>query len=200
MFQTPFRERGADYYDRIYAEGYSSAAYQPVYDAVLDFVARMPVPRVLEVGCGTAELAAQIVAQGIPYRGFDISSVAVERGRRRGVSELFVASAYDPASYLPRDYNLILALEVLEHLEDRRAAAQFPAGTHVLFSVPDFVETSHLRAYQDPQRDIVEHFRGLLTVGQVLPFRFHSPAGVTLTIYLAHAVAGAGPCTNPLGK
>jgi hypothetical protein len=64
--------------------------------------------------------------------------------------------------------------------------------------VPDFVETSHLRAYQDPQRDIVDHFAGLLTVGQVLPFKYRAAADQQLTIYLAHAVAGPGPCRDPL--
>ena len=198
MIQTPFQERGADYYDRIYADGYSTDAYQPVYDAVLDFLGRMNAPRVLEVGCGTCDLALQIVERGIPYRGFDLSPVAVERGVSRGLTSVQVASAYDAESFRPHDYNLILALEVFEHIDDRRALSHFPDQTHVLFSVPDFVETSHLRAYQDPKRDIVDYYAGLLTVGQVLPFKFDSPAGVTLTIFLAHAVTGAGPCSSPL--
>ena len=198
MIETPFREKTAEYYDRIYADGYSAASYRPVYEAVLDFLQRMRAASVLEVGCGTGELAAQVVAAGIPYRGFDISPVAVEQVRARGIETVRVGSAYAPDNYRPRDYNVIVALEVFEHIDDRRAIGHFPPGVHVLFSVPDFVETAHLRAYQDPQRDIVQYYSGLLAVGQVLPFRFASPAGVTLTIFLVHAVAGRGPCTNPL--
>jgi len=93
---------------------------------------------------------------------------------------------------------VIIALEVFERLDDRRVVGRFPPGAQVLFSVPDFVETSHLRAYQDPERDIVAYYGGLLAVGQILPFRFTAADGHTLTIRLAHAVAGAQACANPL--
>jgi 2-polyprenyl-3-methyl-5-hydroxy-6-metoxy-1,4-benzoquinol methylase len=199
MIYTPFVEKGAAYYDRIYAAGYSTLAYRPVYDAVLDFLGRFPAASVLEVGCGTGDLGARISECGIPYRGFDLSPVAIDRCVGLGLNAR-VASAYDPEVYAPVDYSVIVALEVFEHLDDRKAAACFPHGTHVLFSVPDFVETSHLRAYQDPERDIVQYFKGVLSVGQILPFKFTAPDGQTLTIRLAHAVAGPGPCTNPLPR
>ena len=197
MIQTPFRERGADYYDRVYANGEYTAACQPVYGAVLDYLARMPDPRVLEVGCGTGDLALQIVERKIPYRGFDLSPVAIDRGRARGLAQVQVGNAYDAVSYEPDDYNLVLALEVFEHIDDLRALRNFPPHKQVLFSVPDYVETSHLRAYQDPKRDIVEYYDGLLSIGTVLPFKFRSKAGITLTIFLTHAVTGNGPCTKP---
>ena len=119
MIETPFREKTAEYYDRIYADGYSAASYRPVYEAVLDFLQRMRAASVLEVGCGTGELAAQVVAAGIPYRGFDISPVAVEQVRARGIETVRVGSAYAPDNYRPRDYNVIVALEVFEHIDDR---------------------------------------------------------------------------------
>jgi 2-polyprenyl-3-methyl-5-hydroxy-6-metoxy-1,4-benzoquinol methylase len=200
MIYTPFREKDASYYDRIYESGYSTQAYRPIYEAVLDFLGRMDQPRVLEVGCGTGDLARQIVQQNIHYRGFDISSVAIARCRAMGISGITVGSAYEPANYMPHDFNVVVALEVFEHIDDREAIGHFPDGTHVLFSVPNFVETSHLRAYQDPPNDIVEYYRGLLTVGQVLPFQFVSPDGQILTIFLVHATVGAGPCANPLAK
>lgn len=196
MIQTPFRERDADYYDRIYSNGEASGPHGPVHDAVLDILAHTEDPRVLEIGCGTCELARRIVLRGIAYRGFDLSPVAVEQGRARGLTEVHVASAYDADSFLPHDYNLILALGVFEHIDDRRALRNFPANTRVLFSVPDYVETSHLRTYQDPERDILDYYAGLLTVEAVHPFRFASPAGVTLTIFLAQAVTDPGPCTD----
>jgi len=195
MIHTPFKERDAGYYDRIYASGYSTRSYQPVYDAVLDFLARMPDARVLEVGCGAGDLGVQICRRGMDYRGFDISPVAVDRCRAAGLETVTLGSAYDPECYQSQEYDVIIALEVFEHIEDRRAIELFPPGVHVLFSVPDFVETSHLRAYQDPQRDIVGYFSGLLGVGQILPFKFVSSSGQMLTIYLVHAVVGTA-CTN----
>jgi 2-polyprenyl-3-methyl-5-hydroxy-6-metoxy-1,4-benzoquinol methylase len=199
MIYTPFREKDASYYDRIYESGYSTQAYRPIYEAVLDALGRLPQPRVLEVGCGTGDLARQIMQQSTPYRGFDISPVAIARCRVMGVASVDVRSAYEPASYLPRDFNVIVAMDVFEHIDDRVAIGHFPEGTHVLFSVPNFVETSHLRAYQDPAHDIVGYYKGLLTVGQVQPFGFVSPDGQILTIFLVHATVGAGRCTHPLG-
>jgi cyclopropane fatty-acyl-phospholipid synthase-like methyltransferase len=197
MIYTPFTEKGAAYYDRIYAAGYSTSSYRPVYDAVIDFLERFPGASVLEVGCGMGDLAQRIAGLHIPYRGFDVSPVAIDRCQGVGLN-VKVASAYDAESYTPVDYSVIVALEVFEHLDDRRVVSLFPQATHVLFSVPDFVETSHLRAYQDPQRDIVDYFQGLLSVGEILPFRFTAPDGHTLTIHLAHAVVGRAPCRNPL--
>ena len=198
MIYTPFSEKDASYYDRIYESGYSTQAYRPIYEAVLDFLDRMPAPRVLEVGCGTGDLALQIVHRNVPYRGFDISSVAVGRCRALGIPGVAVGSAYELKNYRPHDFTVIVALEVFEHIDDRLAVRNFPEGTHVLFSVPNFVETSHLRAYQDPARDIFEYYEGLLAVGQVLPFEFVAPDGQMLTIFLVHATVGKGPCRNPL--
>jgi len=198
MIYTPFREKDASYYDRIYESGYSTQAYRPIYEAVLEALGGWPQPRVLEVGCGTGELARKIVQRNIYYRGFDISPVAIARCRAMGVTSVGVRSAYESASYLPHDFNVVVALEVFEHIDDREAIGHFPDGTHVLFSVPNFVETSHLRAYQDPANDIVDYYKGLLTVRQVLPFEFVSPDGQILTIFLVGATVGAGPCTHSL--
>jgi len=200
MIETHFIERDAAYYDRFYEEGYSTASYAPVYEAVIDFLLRMPDPRVLEVGCGIGDLAARICLEKIPYRGFDVSPVAIDQCRTHGVRGVSIGSAYDARMYAPKDFNVIVALEVFEHIDDLRAIAKFPRDLHVLFSVPDFVETSHLRAYQDPQSDIVEYYAGQMAVGGILPFTFESEAGTLLTIYLAHAVVGDGPCTNPLAR
>jgi len=199
MIETPFAERDALYYDQLYEAGHSSAElYAPVYDAALEVLCQLPDPRVLEVGCGTGDFAARISSENIPYRGFDLSPVAIERSRKRGNAEVSVGTAYDKKMYAPEDYNIIVALEVFEHIDDLRAIANFPRDLHVLFSVPDFVETSHLRAYQDPQSDIVEYYAGQMAVREILPFTFESEAGTVLTIYLAHAVVGDGPSPNPL--
>ena len=198
MIETPFAERDAEYYDRLYEAEQSAESYAPVSKAVLDFLSQMADPRVLEVGCGTGNLAARISSKKIPYRGFDFSPVAIDRCLKRGIERVSIGTAYDARMYASGDYNVIVALEVFEHIDDLRAIANFPRDLNVLFSVPDFVETSHLRAYQDPQSDIVDYYAGLMTVGEIVPFNYESEAGLPLTIYMVHAVVGDGPCKNPL--
>lgn len=99
--------------------------------------------RVLEVGCGEGELALRLAREGRSVLGTDISHrmVAEARERARGrrlevefkQADLF---EIDP----PREaFDLVICCEVLEHLEDPRAAvahlARLSRG-YLLFSVP----------------------------------------------------------------
>ncbi|QDV22074.1 hypothetical protein Q31a_03530 [Aureliella helgolandensis] len=104
---------------------------------------------VLEVGCGAGELAEQLFRHHefgtntpplkIQYIGIDIGSVEVQQARVRCPDFHFaVASAYQ----IPVDdasQELVIACEVLEHLEDVDAAlreVQRIAAGRVLISVP----------------------------------------------------------------
>jgi len=199
MIRTAFTEKDAAYYDRLYAEGYRTDHGHSLYPAVLEFLVRMESPSVLEVGCGNGTLAARIVARGIPYRGFDLSPRAVDLcWQNCPEGEFWIADAYDPANYRPRDYNVVLALGLLEHIDDLRALRNIPASVHVLFSVPDFVGPSHLRIYRDPQADIIDRFAGLLRIGQIQPHRIAASDGSHRTIYLVHGVAGSDPDASAL--
>ena len=194
------RVRGAEaQFDRIAVAG-GDGTLNEVVNGVAD-PSRVPIAY---LACGTgnmlshelglpasAEAVADLVA-GQAIRRIDIGRV----GEHRFLG-LFTARAYSQdASTIPilrrklreilrlenahrgsHDYNLILALEVFEHIDERNAIGCFPEGVHVLFSVPDFVETAHLRAYQDPQRDIIDYYAGreallavdgIGTVGEVL--------------------------------
>jgi SAM-dependent methyltransferase len=194
MLQTVHDEKQHQYYDAIYARGYNTRGYFPLYEEVVKLIERLgPPPRVLEIGCGVGDLGKMIVERGYPYRGFDFSPVAVECSKRLCPQGNFrTGDAYDPECYRPHDYNIVVALEVLEHLDDFAVIENIPEGVHLIASVPDYDDTAHLRLYQDPRRDIVERFRPCLQVAEISCLLRKKPTGETATIFLFHGTRVSG--------
>ena len=74
--------------------------------------------QILEIGCGTGGLTKNLVEYG-NVTAFDISSDAVEYCKNAGLKNVFVMDIkdFDPKDY-KRKFDLVLALDVLEHIQD----------------------------------------------------------------------------------
>jgi methionine biosynthesis protein MetW len=98
--------------------------------------------KALDVGCGDgARYGARVHASGVEVHGVDISEVAVESARARGVNAR-VASLADPLPYPDASFDVVICLEVLEHLVDpavvaREIARVLKPGGFALLSVPN---------------------------------------------------------------
>ena len=168
MKTTEHVERGAEYYDEIYRGGYDTSGYYPLYQIVMQLLERYHNPRVLELGCGIGDLGRLIIDKGYPYRGLDFSEEAVQQSRARCPGGDFrPGNVYNPDDYRPCDYNVVVALEVLEHVDDLQLVQNIPFGARLIASVPNYDDAAHLRLYHDPQKDIVERFRPYLHVVEV---------------------------------
>lgn len=125
----------------------SNAIHRRLMDGFLSearsLLADIPLQNVLEVGCGPGDLAHSLFASHAPkhpqYLGVDIGDDQVALARTRYPKLKFeVASAYQ----LPTpdsSYNLVVACEVLEHLEapDRALKEMHRVATEwLLLSVP----------------------------------------------------------------
>jgi len=106
-----------------------------------DLMRRAAPARVLEVGCGDAALARRLVSEVLPrgtrYLATDLSATELDRQGDRRVSR----AAMDAGCLGLRDraIDLVLAFEVLEHLDRPEAAlveAARVARGHVIVSVP----------------------------------------------------------------
>ncbi len=119
---------------------------------------------IVDIGCGTGGNLAAFAAE---YRctGWDPSEEAIGLARRRYPSMQFLSGPFDPAAAaFPRNPDLILALDVLEHVErDRdllsRLVSMVRPGGHLLIMVPAGMElwsphdvsVGHFRRYSRPQ-------------------------------------------------
>ncbi len=183
-------EQPATYYDEIYRRGYDTGGYDPIYREVIRIIGKLNTPRVLEVGCGTGGLAKLIIEQGIPYRGFDFSLAAIDCCRKLCPGGDFrVADAYDPTSYQPVDYNVVVAIEVLEHVDDLKVIGFLPPHVRLLASLPDFPNEAHLRYYVDTQKDIVERFASRVRISGITQFVYQlKDRPGPLTVHLLEGV------------
>jgi SAM-dependent methyltransferase len=93
-----------------------------------DYVRARPGDRVLDVGCGPADLVDELPA-GIDYVGFDTSERYVRAAHRRfGDRGRFFARAVDQATVEElgaRSFDIVVAHGLLHHLDDAHALALF---------------------------------------------------------------------------
>lgn len=132
----------------------------------------------LDLGCGDGSFLACLRerAPGVEPRGADVAETALEVARRRGL-DVFALDLADPAAEIPGSYDVVTALEVIEHLPDAegvvlRAAAA--ARRRLIVSVPNlgFIE-SRLRLLlgRGPLTNVVHHVREHLRQWTVRDFR-----------------------------
>lgn len=126
------KEKGADYYSAIYADGYDTSRYDEIYRQV----AAICKGKVLDMGCGTGDLR-RFLNSDVDYTGFDFACPCK--------ADCFhLGNIYE---YPIKGFDTYVCLEVLEHIDDIRAIKRIPQGSIVIFSVPSFPDTSHLRTY-----------------------------------------------------
>jgi SAM-dependent methyltransferase len=80
-----------------------------------------PGARILDVGCGTGATTRALCRFG-PVVGLDIGPEALRRARARGLAVARASAARLPVR--PASFDLVVALDVLEHLDDDVAAAR----------------------------------------------------------------------------
>lgn len=95
-------------------------------DLADQFIQVQPAHRVLDIGCGTADILSFLPA-GVEYWGYDISPEYIEAARaRHGDHGHFQCRPLDlqEIASLPR-FDVVLAIGVLHHLGDKEAVDLF---------------------------------------------------------------------------
>jgi methionine biosynthesis protein MetW len=132
----------------------------------------------LDIGCGDGSFLVSLLdlAPGLDVHGVDVSEAALEVARGRGL-EVSRTDLSDPASEITGSYDVVTALEVIEHLADAESVtlkAAAAAKRYLIVSVPNlgFIE-SRLRLLlgRGPLTNVVYHVREHLRQWTVRDFR-----------------------------
>lgn len=172
-------ERSADFYDRRFAtkgrwrDHYTQSRYYPVWTVVSDRLKRSSARRVVDIGCGPGQLACLLRDQGISdYVGLDFSPLRLEHARKVCPEFTFQVTDIFQSDFLAtHDYDAVLALEFLEHVDrDLDALAAIKPGTFVIATVPNFPDEGHVRHF-DSAEEVRRRYEGVidgLTVDAIL--------------------------------
>lgn len=103
---------------------------------VRDILRPHPGCRILDIGCGPADILEDLPADIGAYHGFDMNPRYIEAARRRwGERGRFECQRVDEAA-LPEggSFDIVLATGILHHLDDAEAARLFAVAHHALRS------------------------------------------------------------------
>jgi 2-polyprenyl-3-methyl-5-hydroxy-6-metoxy-1,4-benzoquinol methylase len=154
-------ERTADYYDEKFSsdvsftQHYTESRYYGLWAIILDRLRRARNPRVLEIGCGTGQLAHLLHDMRFldSYVGIDFSSVAIKQAQIRNPNWKFLcADIFEDRTLEDGDYNVVVSTEFLEHVEEDLAVVRrIRPSTMVIASVPNFPHPEHVRHFPNSQ-------------------------------------------------
>lgn len=151
-----------------YAKPAAASLYAPMWLQAIEWIAQDE--GVCDLGCGVGQFAELAVAAGRRYVcGVDFSEVAIAEARVRNpaIAAAFHVRDIETGSVddLPA-CDVFVLCEVLEHVvDDLGILARIPAGKHVIFSVPSFAWTSHVRKFA-AAADAERRYGGLLDFGK----------------------------------
>ena len=138
-------------YDRSYYQHYKGEPYErsprwlTFFADIATPIARDLAPKTaLDAGCAMGMIVEALRDRGVDAYGFDISEYALDSARADIRPYLWQASATDP---LDRNYDVIICIEVLEHLSADDAAR---AVENICAHTDDVIFSSSPDDYQEP--------------------------------------------------
>lgn len=148
---------GPAYYDGVYARPssytgpYAKSPLLPIWEWILAYLGKLKAPRILDIGCGTGQFAHYLRDRGYrTYQGVDFSPVAITCARKCVPADFALGDIRETKHYAGT-YDVAVALEVLEHLDDDLAIfRKVRPGTRFFYSVPPYDGLGHVRFFATP--------------------------------------------------
>jgi len=150
-------EKSADWYDASFdacehwSQHYTASEYYFLWSVIVDRIAMSDAGSILEIGCGTGQLASLIHDKVMcNYHGFDFSAKRVEYAQATNPDLSFAhQDAFQTDLFTTCDYDTVVCTEFLEHVEaDTVVLEKVRSATRFLGTVPNFPFTSHVRHFK----------------------------------------------------
>lgn len=145
------------------------ARRQLVQEIVKNEASHSKEPKIFDVGCGTGANLAAFSQYGKSF-GIDMATEAIKFCRSRGLNNL-VISKVESLAYLSESFDVITALDVLEHIDDDLTAMKelhrvCKNGGTLLVTVPayGFLWSEHDEALHHRRRYAAYELRNKLTL------------------------------------
>ena len=110
---------------------------------------------VLDIGCGTGQLACMIKDYGIiNYIGIDFSSTAIRIAKEKCLEGDFICEDIFNSSIIEKlEYDTVVSTEFFEHIENDfdilKRIQKLQKHIKLLISVPDFKAPNHVRYFKN---------------------------------------------------
>ena len=165
-----------EYYNQVYIDSVeykkhpSESKYLKIWNRIVELI--NSDEWIFEIGCGPGQLAKLLIDNGKNYSyGWDYSEVAIDMARKNNPEhgdKFVVQDVYTLPKFDPDD--TVICTEVLEHLDDDLFVLDLLSkGTRFLFSVPNFICTSHRRCFKSAEQ-VRKRYQGL-EYKSITPFK-----------------------------
>jgi len=168
MYVKPENERSASWYDGNYDADldfhnchYTRAPSYPAWCIIADRMRREAPGRILDLGCGSGQLACLLRDKGFKnYLGVDFSARKIERARAICPEFTFsLEGLYDCPALKEKKYDTVIAAQVFEHiLHDLDVIREIPRGVKCHITVPNVESMAHVRHFPD-RASVIEHYK-----------------------------------------
>lgn len=197
-------------YDRLWTSAWGDMqrlgpVHRHLQNLLVPLVRSLSVRTVLEVGCGSGDNLAVLAGSGdYALTGTDIAPAALDRARQR-VPHARLQVLDIETQVLPETFDLVMSLQVVEHLAEDRAAL-----AHMARMARRYVLVSTMRGRMRPSEAAIGHQRNYTAEGLASQlaacglrverlwgwgFPFYSPLYRTMVEWLP-----GGPPMGPMGK
>jgi SAM-dependent methyltransferase len=176
-------QKESDYYDRTFDEDdywrrhYTRSEDYACWTVIVDRLRSLKGKRLLEIGCGSGQLAAAIRDARIveAYCGFDFSANRLAHAKSICPEFRFeVADAFATDLYETFDYDSALSTEFLEHVKgDLEVLGKLRPGTAFVGIVPNVPWVSHVRYFKDCE-EVTARYGNLFDNFDVIPILLDS--------------------------
>lgn len=161
-------------YNKMYSESitykkhYRDMVYFDVWKHIADKLKR--TDRILDLGCGPGQLAQLLYDSGIRnYTGIDFSNVAIMMAKERVPEFIFIDGDLRDIDYTGYMDHVLISTETFEHIENDIDLIRKLPRCRIIFSVPDFMCTSHYRTYGS-EAFIREYYKNVLNIINIKRF------------------------------